>query len=100
MRLCVSVGSAERGSPENKDCGLPELEHFPLNGSLEQLGGVRDPNFFHHVGSVRFDGLHADFEPLGDLLVLEASPDQLKDFLFACGECFRTSLARGKNRLG
>lgn len=99
MRLCVSVGNEERGRPEHKDGGLPQLEHFALNGSLEQLGGVRDPNFLHHIGSVRLDGFHADFEPLGDFLVLEASPDQLKDFLFACGECFRASLARRKNRL-
>jgi 23S rRNA (guanosine2251-2'-O)-methyltransferase len=28
---------------------LPELQHFPLNGSLEQLSGIGDPNFLHHV---------------------------------------------------
>jgi hypothetical protein len=100
MRLCVSVWHEERERSEHEGGGLPELEHFPLNGGLKQLCGVRDPDFLHHVGSVRLDGLYADLEALGDFLILEASPDQLKDFLFAGGKCFGTSLARGKNRLG
>lgn len=100
MRLCVSAGNEGKGRPESEDGGLPELEHFSLNGGLEQLRGVRDPNLFHHVGPVRFDGLHADLEPLGDFLILEASPDQFKDFLFAGGQCFRTTFANRKNRLG
>lgn len=100
MKLCVSVGHEERGRPENKHGALPEPEHFPLNGGLEQLGGVRDPDFLHHVGSVRLDGFHADLETMGDFLILEPSPDQLKDFLFSRGQGFGASLARGKNRLG
>lgn len=100
MRLCVSVGNEERIESDTETAGLSQLEHFSLNGGLEQLGRVRHPDLLHHVGSVCFDGLHADFEPLGDFLILEAGPDQFKNFLFACGEGFRTSLARGKNRLG
>ena len=100
MKLCVSVRNEERGRLEHEDGGLPELEHFPLNGGLEQLGGIRDPDFLHHVCPMRLDGLHADLEPLGDFLILEASPDQLKNFLFACRQRFRTSFARGESRLG
>lgn len=100
MKLYASVRNEERGRFVHEDGGLPELEHFPLNGGLEQLSRIRDSDFLHHVCPVRLDGLHADLEPLSNFLILEASPDQLKNFLFACRQGFRTPFARGKNRLG
>lgn len=78
---------------------LAEPEHFPLDGGLEELGGVGDPDFLHHVRAVSLDGFDADFQPLGDFLVLEAGPDQLQDFLFTDREGFRSSFTRGRCRL-
>ena len=41
--------------------GLPDPQHFPLNGSLEELSGIGDPDFFHHIRPVCLDRLDADF---------------------------------------
>lgn len=75
--------------------GLPESEHFPLNGGLEELGGIGDPDFFHHIRSVSLDRFDADFQPLGDFFILEAGPDQLQDLLFTGREGFGSSFTRG-----
>ena len=72
---------------------LPEFQHLPLYGSFKELRGIGDPDFFHHVRTVRLHGFDADFQPLGDFFILESSPDQLQDFLFASGQSFGASLA-------
>ena len=97
MKRCASV---ERGAGERCEAiWLPELQHFPLNGSLEQLGGIGDPNFLHHVGSMGLNGFDTDFEALCDFLVLKSSPDELKDFLLPGGQRFRASFARENDRI-
>ena len=97
MKRC---GSVERGGAERCEAaGLAELQHFPLNGSLEQLGGIGDPDLFHHVRSMGLNGFDTDLEALRNFLVLESSPDQLKNFLLPSGQRFRTSFAREKDRL-
>jgi len=98
MKRCASV---ERGEAERCEAtGLPELQHFPLNGSLEQLGGIGDPNFLHHVCPMGLNGFDTDFEALRDFLVLKSSPDQLKNFLLPGGQRFRASFARERDRIG
>ena len=79
--------------------GLSKLQHFPLNGGLEELGGIGDPDFLHHVCPMRLDSLDADFQSLSDFFIFESGPDQLKDFLFAGGQGFRTSFARREYRI-
>lgn len=94
MKPCVSgVADQRKATGKLSLAELSQFQHPPLNGGFEKLGGVGDPNLLHHVGPMRLDGLDADFQALGDLLIFESSPDQLQNFLFASRQGFRTSLA-------
>ena len=35
--------------------------YFPLNGGLEEFSRIGDSDFFHHIGPMGLDRLHADF---------------------------------------
>src|SRR5437660_2170707 len=75
-RFCDSEPALLPSAPPDPD------ESF-LDGGFEELGGVRHPELLHHVGAVRFDGLHADLEGCPDLPVFEAVLDQMEDLLLA-----------------
>jgi len=76
-----------------KECGnemetasshdLPNFQHAALDPGLDQLSGIRNPHFLHHIGSVGLHGLHADLEPIPDFLVLESRPNKFQNFLFS-----------------
>jgi len=59
----------------------PEPNEPFFDSRLQKLGGVGDPKLFHHIRSVRLDGFDADLQASADLAVLQAIPNQLKDFL-------------------
>lgn len=69
----------------------PELSNVNkpcLNSGVQKLGGIGHADFFHHIGTVRFHSLDADFEMVGDFFIFQTGPDQLQNFLFPVGECF------------
>ena len=53
---------------------------------LQQLRGIRDPELFHHIGSMSLDGFDADFQPYANLAIFQAIPNQLEDLLFPVGQ--------------
>src|SRR5206468_10704317 len=73
-RFCDSEPALVPSAPPDPD------EPF-LDGGSQELGCVRHPELLHHVGAVRFDGLHADLEARSDPPLLEAIPDHLQAFL-------------------
>lgn len=42
-----------------------------------------DTRIFHHVGSMRLDGLNANLESLTNFLVLKPGPNQFNDFFLS-----------------
>lgn len=68
---------------------LADLNHAILDRGFKQLRRIRHAHFLHHGGAMCFDRLHADLQALGDLSVFQASPDQLKNLLFAIGQRLR-----------
>jgi hypothetical protein len=65
-----------------------ELDDADFDGVFDEFGDVVEAEFFHDVGAVGLDGLDADVEAFGDLVVLEALGEELEDFAFARGERF------------
>jgi hypothetical protein len=55
---------------------LSNTDYISLDSRLEELRRIGHPHLFHHIGTVSFNGLDADFEPLTDLLILKSGPDQ------------------------
>src|SRR5262249_18542708 len=90
-----SVAKASHGRRSLANPDRPVLDR-----GFEQLSGVRHAHLFHHVGPMRLDGLDADLESLTDFLVLEPSPNQLKNLLLTTGEGFRSLFARRRGQIG
>lgn len=59
-----------------------------LNSGVQKLGGIGHADFFHHIGTVCFHSLDADFEMVGDFPVFQTGPDQFQNLLFPVGEGF------------
>jgi hypothetical protein len=65
------------------------------HGVEHQLGRRPQLKFAHHRSTVGFDGLYADIENVGDLLVDLSLSDELDDLAFARCEPGTASLAFG-----
>lgn len=63
-----------------------QFDDSHLVGATGQLDSAASVELFHKVGSVRFDGLYADFEHFGDLLGAVSLCDGLQHFAFAVGK--------------
>lgn len=79
---------------------LAQPQHFPLDGRFQELCGIGDTNFLHHIRPVCLDRFDADAQPMGDFLVFETGPDQFENFLLARRQGFGASFARWNDDFG
>src|SRR5207244_5119871 len=88
-----SMMSSSAVSASNKATLLLLRHQIVLRGEEGQLEAIADAKLLEDVGQVMLDGLLADVERVGDLLVARRREDQTDDLQLARGE------ADGRRRL-
>src|SRR6516162_9188588 len=90
----ASIVAARTSNPGNPRILLPgssrgtalRLYHVAANGIAYQFGSRATPQFLHYCSTMCLDGLDADIEQVGNLLVELAFGDQLDDLPLAGGQ--------------